>query len=109
MFDKVLSKLSIKIYDLYQTNWKMTVIMWIAVALDVLLVLWAARTQCRISSNDCTGGGGCYNWHSEPFLTISILVNNNQSKSLHGDIDYKTGPAHAYEDVADSIKMKASR
>jgi len=90
VFDKVLSKLSVKIYDLYQTNWRMTVIIWIAVALDVILVFWAAQTQCRISSRDCTASSG-------------------QNKSLHGDIDYKTGPAHAYEDVADSIKMKATR
>ena len=46
---------------------------------------------------------------SEPFLTISILASSGHTKSLHGDIDFKTSPAHAYEDVADSIKMKATR
>ena len=108
VFDKVLSKLSLKIYDLYMTNWKMTIVIWIAVGLDILLVFWAAKTQYRMSSHDCTGCGDCYNGDSEPFLTFSISATNRPMKSLTGDIDFKT-TAH-YEDVADPIiKMKAPR
>ena len=57
VFDKVLSKLSLKFYEIYQTNWKMTIVIWIAVALDVLLVFWAAKTQFQLSSRNCAGCG----------------------------------------------------